>query len=98
MADLEYNPQIRNASFDPDLTALYELEMTGVTFAVPMDRALLIEGMDEDEVAQLRSEVKRTYGLAEQDFGKAVGALVARIAEEQTDVAVKPGKEFFKNG
>jgi hypothetical protein len=80
LSDFEKDLAIEVAAQDSDLRALFELETFGVTHAVSDKRAEAIETMDEDQTLQLRSEIKRTYGLGETDFKRALTRCIADVA------------------
>lgn len=86
---------IEVAAQDSDLTAFLELEMFGATFSVSPDREELIENLDEQGVRQLRADIKRSYGLGEPEFNRALGACAAKVIENHSGVTIKTVREFF---
>lgn len=83
------------AAQDSDLTALLELEIFDETSAVSSGRADLLEIINDDEIRELRRNIKQTYHLGEPEFKRALLKCTAGIIEGRTGVKTRLGREFF---
>lgn len=93
--EFERELKISVAAQDRDLVAFVELEILGTTSAVDVQRRELIEDMDLDETLQLRSEIRRLYGLDESEFKRVLGNIAAQTVGEQSGIPIQSGRTFF---
>jgi hypothetical protein len=91
--------KIEVAAQDPDLIATYELAAFGDTSVqLRPDRVDRICAMSDDEIAQLRYDIRRVYGLSPAQMRQAIGRCIATMVDtHHADIGgMKLGKDMFR--